>query len=93
LFFGTTPLDELVTKGIYRLSRNPVCISGFLADVGIGIVCASWVFLLYAVVEMILMHISLGAEERFLVEKYGDVYREYLYRTPRWVGIPKSKKE
>ena len=24
--FGTTPLDELVTKGIYRLSRNPVCI-------------------------------------------------------------------
>ena len=91
--FGTTPLDELVTKGIYRLSRNPVCISGFLADVGIGIACASWVFLLYAVVEMILMHISLEAEERFLLEKYGDVYREYLNRTPRWIGIPKSMKE
>jgi protein-S-isoprenylcysteine O-methyltransferase Ste14 len=41
---------------------------------------------------MTLMHISIGAEERFLLEKYGDVYREYLNRTPRWIGIPKSRK-
>jgi len=91
--FGTTPLDELVTKGTYRISRNPVCLSGFLADVGIGIACASWVFLLYAVVDITLMHISVGAEERFLLEKYGAAYREYMNRTPRWIGIRKSNKE
>ena len=90
--FGTTPLDELVTKGTYRISRNPVCVSGFLADVGIGIACASWIFLLYAVVDITLMHISIGAEERFLLEKYGETYREYMNRTPRWIGIPKSEK-
>ena len=90
--FGTTPLDELVTKGIYRISRNPVCLSGFLSDVGIGIACASWIFLLYAVIDIILMHISVGVEERFLLEKYGDAYREYMSRTPRWIGIPKTRK-
>jgi protein-S-isoprenylcysteine O-methyltransferase Ste14 len=90
--FGTTPLGELATKGIYRVSRNPACLSGFLADIGIGIACASWVFLLYAGVEIILMHISIGTEERFLLETYGDVYREYMNRTPRWIGMPKSKK-
>jgi len=90
--FGTTPLDGLVTKGTYRISRNPVCLSGFLADVGIGIACASWVFLLYAVVDITLMHISVGAEERFLLEKYGAAYREYMNSTPRWIGIPKSSK-
>jgi protein-S-isoprenylcysteine O-methyltransferase Ste14 len=89
--FGTTPLDGLVTKGTYRISRNPVCLSGFLADVGIGIACAL-VFLLYAVVDLTLMHISMGAEERFLLEKYGAAYREYMNRTPRWIGIPKSSK-
>ncbi len=89
--FGTTPLDELVTKGTYRISRNPVCLSGFLGDVGIGIACASWVFLLYAVVDIILMHISVEVEERFLLEKYGDAYREYMNRTPRWIGISKSE--
>jgi hypothetical protein len=88
--FGTTPLDRLVTKGTYRISRNPICLSGFLSNVGIGIACASWVFLLYAVVDLTLMHISTGAEERYLLEKYGTSYREYMNRTPRWIGIPKS---
>ena len=58
--FGTTPLGELVTKGIYRVSRNPACLSGFLADIGIGIACTPWIFLLYVVVEITLMHISIG---------------------------------
>ena len=89
--FGTTPLGELVTKGIYRISRNPACLSGFLADIGIGIACASWIFLLYAVVETTLMHISIRTEERFLLEKYGDAYKEYIDRTPKWIGIPKSR--
>lgn len=89
--FGNTPLDKLVTKGTYRISRNPICLSGFLADVGIGIACASWVFLLYAAVDITLMRISIGAEERFLLEKYGAAYREYIDSIPRWIGIPKSK--
>jgi len=91
--FGTTPLDELVTRGAYRISRNPVCLSGFLGNVGIGLACTSWVFLLYAVVDLILMQISVGVEERFLLEKHGDTYSDYMNRTPRWLGIPKSKKE
>jgi len=86
--FGTTPLDELVTKGTYRFSRNPVCISGFLTNVSIGIACASWVFLLYSGVDLILMHVSIGAEERFLLNEYGATYQEYMDRTPRWLGIP-----
>jgi protein-S-isoprenylcysteine O-methyltransferase Ste14 len=89
--FGTTPLDRLVTKGTYRISRNPICLSGFLANLGIGIACASWVFLLYAVVDITLMRISIGAEERFLLEKYGATYREYMDSIPRWIGIPKNR--
>ena len=91
--FTTTPLDELVTKGTYRISRNPICLAGFLIDLGIGIACASWIFLLYAMVGLILMHIMISPEERFLLKKYGAAYREYMIRTPRWIGIPKLKVE
>ena len=88
--FATTPLDKPVTKGIYRISRHPIYLSGFLLYVGIGIACASWVLLLCAVAWIVLWYIVVPAEERFLLEKYGDAYREYMNRTPRWIGIPKS---
>jgi len=43
-------------------------------------------------VDIVPMHISVGAEERFLLEKYENAYREYMDRTPRWIGMPKSRK-
>jgi protein-S-isoprenylcysteine O-methyltransferase Ste14 len=88
---ANTPADEPVTKGVYRISRHPVYFSGFLMYVGIGIACASWVLLLCAVLWIVFWQIAVPAEERFLLEKYGDAYREYMKRTPRWIGIPKSE--
>jgi len=52
----------------------------------------TWIFLLCAVVWIISWNIGVINEERFLIEKYGDAYREYMNRTARWIGIPKSTK-
>jgi protein-S-isoprenylcysteine O-methyltransferase Ste14 len=87
--FSGTPLEKPNTTGIYRVSRNPMYFGWFLAYVGIGIASASWLFLLLSVALIILMNILSGSEERFCYEKYGDAYREYMNRTPRWIGIPK----
>jgi len=88
--FATTPPDKLITKGIYRYSRNPMQLSIFPVLVGVGVATASWVFLLSAVVYLIVPLLWVGAEERHLLKLYGDAYRKYIDRTPRWIGIPKS---
>ena len=88
--FATTPLDEPVTKGVYRISRHPIYFSGFLLNLSIGIACASWVIMLCAILWIAFFHIVVPTEERFLIGQYGDAYREYINRTPRWIGIPKS---
>ncbi len=94
LNFASTPVDELVTKGVYGVSRNPFYVSDFLLMIGIGIGCLSWVFLLVAIIDFLLLrHYVVFVEEPFLLEKYGDTYREYMNRTPRWIGIPKSEKK
>jgi protein-S-isoprenylcysteine O-methyltransferase Ste14 len=91
--FATPPLDEPATKGVYRSSRNPMYFGTFLIYIGISIACLSWIFLLIAVVGMILdNNVFVIAEERWCLEKYGDAYREYMNKTPKWIGIPKSKK-
>ena len=90
LSVAKTPLDKPATQGPYRISRHPMYFSGFLLIVGIGIACASWVLLLCAVLWIAFFWVVVPAEERFLLEKYGNAYREYMDRTPRWLGLPKS---
>jgi len=85
-----TPPDEPVTKGAYHISRHPLYFGQFLLYVGMGIACASWVILLFAVAWIALWHPALPPEERHCLKVYGDAYRKYMKRTPRWIGIPKS---
>ncbi len=90
LSFSTTPLDEPVTKGIYRISRHPMNFGSFVALIGMGLACASWIVLLCAILCLILQGIILEkAEERMCLEKFGNVYLEYINRTLRWIGLPK----
>lgn len=86
--FAITPVGEPVTGGIYRFSRHPVYLSGFLAYLGIGLAGASWLMMLCAVLWQVLWYLVVPAEEGFLVERYGESYREYMRRTPRWIGRP-----
>ena len=87
----TTPIDKPATKGLYRISRNPLYLGTFLIFIGIGIAGASWLYLLLIAVFIVLYDILIAPEERWCLEKYGDSYREYMNRTPRWIGIPKSR--
>jgi len=91
--WATNPLDKPITRGVYRISRNPMDFGNFLAIIGIGIACASWIFLLLGIVIITLMNMQVVNEERFCLKKFGNAYREYMERTPRWIGIPKLKKK
>ena len=91
LSFAATHVDKPVTRGIYRISRHPIYFSGFLLYIGMGIATASWIILLCALLWLVLFHMVLPSEERFLLEKYGDSYRDYMNKTPRWIGCPKSR--
>ena len=88
---ASSPLEKPVTKGAYRISRNPMYLSGFLMFVSVAVSCASWIVLLCAVLWIVRWQIVLPTEEKFLLEQYGSSYREYMKRTPRWIGIPKRK--
>ena len=88
--FATTPWDEPVIKGLYRYSRHPMYITSSLFLLGVGIASASWLFLLLSILFAISHFTNAIPEERFCLRQYGEAYREYMNRTPRWIGIPKS---
>ena len=88
---ATTPLGQPWTKGIYRYSRHPMTFSTLTAWTGASIASGSWILLLLSVVVIVLQKAEATAEERGCLETYGDEYQEYLNRTPRWIGMPKSR--
>jgi protein-S-isoprenylcysteine O-methyltransferase Ste14 len=91
VYFAITPIEDLpLTEGLYHYSRHPMYLAALLTDIGVGIACASWLYLLLTVVSVILTVFYIPAEERLLLEQYGDTYRNYMNITPRWLGIPKS---
>ena len=89
---ATASVDKPVTKGVYRISRNPMYIGDFLTFFSIAIVSLSWIFLLVVIISVINNYIAVISEERECLVKYGDEYREYMDRIPRWIGKPKSRK-
>ncbi len=90
LNFATAPQHKPITIGFYRYSRHPMYLAMFLIYIGTSLASASWLFFLLAMVTVILVQPEARLEERYCLERYGKAYREYLKKTPRWVGILKS---
>jgi len=93
LNFATSSKDKVITKGLYRFTRNPTYVGMILMQIGLGVACFSWLYLLLTVALIILFNANLSAEERYCLHRYGDEYQKYFNSTPRWIGIPKSEKK
>ena len=84
LAYGLTPQGKTVTSGVYRLSRNPMYFAFFIGMIGTCIASASLWLLLVNILFMVYTHLIVLGEERYCEATYGDEYRTYKARTPRY---------
>jgi protein-S-isoprenylcysteine O-methyltransferase Ste14 len=87
---ATTPPGGPFDGLFYRCSRHPMTVAANVMHVGVGIATASWIVLGFALAYASMWQMLVPAEERGCLETYGESYRQYLNRTPKWVGFPKS---
>lgn len=86
---AAAPQGRLFTDGVYRYSRHPMYLAILLIYTGVGIACASWLFLLLTAVQTYLMAAQVEIEERGCIKIFGEAYLEYMRATPKWLGIPR----
>jgi protein-S-isoprenylcysteine O-methyltransferase Ste14 len=73
---------RLITEGIYRHVRHPMYATLFLYSIGQALVVPNWVAgPSYFVTFGILFALRIGAEERMMLEAFGDEYAAYKART------------
>ena len=90
LSIAATKPGEPFTTGMYRYSRHPIALGTLLPLIGAGIASASWLFLLLTVIMLVAYRFLVITEEHATTKKFGDAYKEYMARTPRWIGLPRS---
>lgn len=84
LNYRDTPLDQPVTKGLYRISRNPQHVTLFLSFLGVSIAIGSWSATVAILVAVVLGHMRILAEERACLQQYGDSFESYMEQVPRY---------
>ena len=90
--WAKVPAGQPVVRGIYRYSRHPMYVTGVFTFFGVSILSASWVFLLLTIIfgVGVTRPYFVNVEEAQCLGHYRADYREYMDKTPRWLGMPKS---
>lgn len=82
---------ELAVSGPYAYTRNPLYVGNFLIGLGFMIMVNRPAILAVFLVLFAAVYAALiREEERALTEKFGDAYRDYLKRVPRFFPRPRG---
>jgi protein-S-isoprenylcysteine O-methyltransferase Ste14 len=84
LDYKNTPISQLVTSGLYRISRHPQQVTLSASFLGVSIAMGSWLALGLIVLGLIMAHPKILAEEEACLEIYGESYKRYMERVPRY---------
>ena len=83
--YASTPVGMPVRKGLYKVSRNPQYICDFFMWIGVGLICFSYLIIILKITGSLIQHWTIVEEEHFCLEKYGEDYKEYFDKTPRYL--------
>lgn len=77
---------ELITFGVFALSRNPIFLAMDLFFLGAVLMTGRLVPVVFAAGALVGFHRQIRVEERFLQQRYGAAYRSYCARVRRYLG-------
>ena len=77
--------SPLVQSGLFGVSRNPIFLGMLIMLIGMLLTLPTAVTLVVTALGFMLIHIQVRLEESFLLDKYGEIYRDYQKRVRRWI--------
>lgn len=89
LYIGGRKKSEIVDRGPYSITRNPLYVFSYVGAFGIGAQSGSvTIALMFVLAAMAVFYLTVRREEAFLQREFGAVYAAYKARTPRfWPNV------
>ncbi|MEA4868474.1 MAG: isoprenylcysteine carboxylmethyltransferase family protein [Rikenellaceae bacterium] len=76
---------ELVVKGIFAISRNPVFLGVVVFYIGIFLILPNTLSFTLVLVMFITVQVQVRLEEVYLLETHGEAYQAYKNSVRRWI--------
>jgi protein-S-isoprenylcysteine O-methyltransferase Ste14 len=84
---------RLVTSGLYAYIRHPLYAASFLIGLGLCLILGDMVVLAVYVPLFVGVHtLVIHGEERWMARHWGEEYRRYAARVPRFLPRPRRRK-
>jgi protein-S-isoprenylcysteine O-methyltransferase Ste14 len=88
------PTSQVITTGVFSISRNPLYLGGVCILVGIALaVNLPWVLALLIPALVACHYVLIVPEEKYLAAKFGEEYRMYTTLVHRWIGRSQPSEE
>lgn len=81
----TSNLKFLVSDSVFRWSRNPISLGLFITFLGLLLLYPHYVMIIGYLVFVLNINYKISIEERFLQQKYGKIYHDYIRSTPKYL--------
>lgn len=80
---------KLVTNGIYKFSRNPAFLGFDFMYIGVLIMFFNPVNLIFTFFPIVMLHLQILQEEKYMEATFGEEYINYKKKTFRYLGNKK----
>lgn len=77
---------KLVKDGIYAYSRNPAFVGFDLQYIGVLLMYCNLLTGLFTVFAIVMLHMQILQEEKYLTSAFGSEYLEYRHQVYRYLG-------
>lgn len=80
---------NLITNGIYKISRNPAFLGFDLMYIGLSLLYFNIFNVFISILAIISLHFQILEEEKYLEKTFKEEYLNYKSRTLRYLGVKK----
>jgi protein-S-isoprenylcysteine O-methyltransferase Ste14 len=75
----------VIRNGVFRFVRHPIYLSEIIFYLGLLLMNLSLAATLVWVAGILFLHLISRFEEKLLLERYGEEYRQYMKEVPMWI--------
>lgn len=82
-----TMKTDLITRGLFRFSRNPIFLGMTISLLGFFLVFPTVIAFSFLLMGSILMQIQIRLEEEYLIKEHGEIYLTYKKKVNRMLSL------